>query len=458
MFNKTLLLLSSIVVLTSCATTTTNKEVKSATRAEIPQMNDQWAVTASNDQFNINWSDRFNDPRLSGYIKEALTNNKDLTAAAANVDRSWALAKQAGASLKPNLGLSAGNTNSGDFTGQSGASNSYSVGAQVSWELDIWGRIKSGAMAAEASAQASALDFEFAKESLAAAVTKAYLTAIEAQLQMSLTQSIFDDTKERARIVDVKYKNGAASAQDVALIQTDLASIQEQLETVANGKNNAIRALEVLMGRYPSTELELTENLPVAPELPGAGLPSEVLERRPDVAAAERRVAAAFNNVNQAKAAKLPSFSLTSNIGGSSGQLSDILDPANTVWSLASNLLAPIFDGGARDAQVEISTADQKAALANYGQTALSVFQEIENNLALGVSLENREKLLTAAAQESQKALDIAQIRYKEGETDLLDVLTIQQRVTSAESNLIAIKRAVLEQRVNLHLALGGNW
>ncbi len=458
MVNKTLILAYLIVILTSCATTITNEEVKSATRSELPKMNDQWAATTSNNQFNINWSDRFNDPRLSGYIKEALANNKDLTAASANVDRSWALAKQAGASLKPNLGLSAGNNNSGNFTGQSGASNSYNIGAQVSWELDIWGRIKSGAMAAEAGAQAAELDFKFAKESLAATVTKAYLTAMEAQLQLALTQNTFSDVKERARIVDVKFKNGAASPQDVSLIQADFASVQEQLETVKGGKNSAVRALEVLMGRYPSTDLELTEKLPEAPKLPEAGLPSEILERRPDVAAAERRVAAAFNNVNQAKAAKLPSFSLTSNIGGTSGQLSDILNPANTAWSLASNLLAPIFDGGVRDAQVEISTAEQKQALANYGQTALNVFQEIENNLALGVSLEKRENLLMTAVRESQKALDIAQIRYNEGETDLLDVLTIQQRLTAAQSNLIALQRAILEQRVNLHLSLGGQW
>ena len=458
MFNKFTATLISIVMLTSCASTTTREEVKVAVNEELPELNQQWTNATNSKSFNINWSDRLNDPRLTNYINEALNNNKDLNVAAANVDQSWALAKQAGASLKPNLGLSAGTSNSGSFASQSGASNSYNVGVQVSWELDIWGRIKSGALAAEASAEAAELDFEFAKESLAVAVTKSYLTAIEAQLQLALTEQTLADMKERARIVNVQFENGAASTQDVALIQSDLATVQEQLEVVKGGKNNAIRALEVLMGRYPSAELELTNALPAAPELPAAGLPSEVLERRPDVIAAERRVAAAFNTVDQAKAAKLPSISLTSNVGGSSGQLSNIIDPANTVWSLASNLLAPIFDGGARDAQVEISTAQQKAALASYGQTALNVFQEIENNLALGTSLDAREKLLTAAASDANKALEIAQIRYKEGETGLLDVLTIQQRVTSSESNLIALKRAILEQRINLHLALGGQW
>ncbi|WP_395375823.1 efflux transporter outer membrane subunit [Marinicella sp. W31] len=458
MFKVYPILLISVFLLSSCATTTSQQKINESVADELPDINEVWVNSTLNSEFNVNWSDRFNDAKLKTYIKEALTNNKDLAVAAANVDRSWALARQAGAALKPSIGLTAGTSNSGNFTGQSDASNSINLGAQVNWEIDIWGRVRSGVMAAQSSAEATELDFKFAKDSLAATVTRAYLLAVEANLQLKLNEKILADTAERVRIVQVQFDNGMVSSQDVSLIQSEFAAVQEQIEAVKGGQRNATRALEVLMGRYPSAELELTDTLPDIPELPSAGLPSDVLERRPDVIAAERRVAASFNRVDQAKAAKLPSISLTSTVGGTSGQLSDILDPANTLWTIGSNLLAPLFDGGSRDAQLEAATAEQKQALASYGQTALNVFQEVESSLDLGSELESRLKLLELSASEAQKALNIVQLRYNSGETDLLDVLTVQQRVTSAESNLISLKRNILDQRVNLHLALGGQW
>ncbi len=194
------------------------------------------------------------------------------------------------------------------------------------------------------------------------------------------------------------------------------------------------------------------------PPPPPAGLPSDLLERRPDLVAAERRVAAAFNATNQARAARLPTLSLTGNIGGASSSLSDLLDPANVAWTAGANLLAPLYDGGRRRAAVEITTAEQEQALALYGQAAINAFSEVETNLDQGVVVQQRIVDLEEAAAEAENALRIARLRYEEGEEDLLSVLTIQQRDISAKSSLSSVNRLLLEQRVNLNRALGGSF
>jgi NodT family efflux transporter outer membrane factor (OMF) lipoprotein len=309
-----------------------------------------------------------------------------------------------------------------------------------------------------ASAQAVEADYRFAQYSLAAATAKAYFTSIEAKFQADIARETVEILEETQRIVNVKHDNGMASAQDVSLTRSDLASARERLTTVDGSYRDALRALEVLLGRYPSAELDVRDSLPAVPPPPPAGIPSELLERRPDIVAAERRVAAAFNATAQAQAARLPTVGLTGNLGGASSSLSDLLDPANVAWSAGANLLAPIFDGGRRREAVEIATAEQEQALAAYGQAALNAFSELESNLDQGTVIAQREVDLEVAAREAEKAFRIASLRYEEGEEDLLSVLTIQQRVISAKSALSSVERLLLEQRINLSLALGGSW
>lgn len=444
-----------------CESTTTNKqnaEVKAAANAETPQAPAEWQGPESIGEVKIGWIASFNDPVLVKLVKEAQANNKDLQAAAANVERSRALAVQAGAALGPSVGLNAGGTRSGGPGDTRPTTSGYSASVQVQWELDIWGRVRSGARAASASAQAAEADYRYTQHSLAAGTARAYFTNIEANLQLKISQESLSILEETHRIVKLKEENGAASAQDLALARADLATARERIATLEGSQRDAARSLEVLLGRYPSAELGVSATLPAAPPPPPSGIPSEVLERRPDLIAAERRVASAFNAVSQAKAAKLPSVSLTGNIGGTSSSLSDLLNPENLAWQLGGNLLATLYDGGARQAQVGAATADQKAALAAYGQAALKVFQEVESSLDQGTVLATRISELTEVQKESMKVYEIAELRYKEGQSELLDLMTFQQRLISAQSNLASVRRLLLEQRVSLHLALGGDW
>lgn len=451
------LILSAVCLLLGCAGTDygARQTAGDVVLGEVPQ---SWQTAQGEmSEVEVGWIQTFRDPLLNDLVEEALAHNQNLQAAAANVDRAWALARQAGAAVVPSVGLGTGTDRGGLMSG-GGSAGEQSLGLQASWELDLWGRIGAGRGAAISSAQAAAADLLFAQYSLAAAIARAYFVTIEAGLQQSAALKVKEALEETLRIVDLRFQEGLASAQDLALVRGDLAGARESLEATAGGRRDALRALELLLGRYPGAELELRSDLPEAPAQPPAGVPSSLLERRPDLVAAERRIAATVAGVDQAKAARLPALSLTADVGGASGGLSDLLDPVNVAWQAAASLLVPIFDGGARKAEIQIAGADEAAAIAAYAQAALTAFGEVERALDQGHVLTQRLADLDEARNEAGEALRLTQLQYDEGETDLLDVLTIQQRFDGRESAVFSLQRSLLEQHLNLHLALGGHW
>lgn len=448
--------LVGIVLLAACAVSNeqVEGEVDESLQQALPEIPGGEEISAE----QIDWLDTFQDPVLIALVDEALENNRNLQAAAANVDRARALAVQASAGLVPSLNLSAGGDRAGVQAAGTSVNESLNAGLQLSWEIDVWGRVRSGAQAAVASAEAAEADYLFTRYSIAAGTIRAYLLAVEAGLQMGVTREILESLEETLRIVELRYDNGLASSLDLSLIRSDLASAREQLAAVEAGQREALRALEVLLGRYPSAEVDVGSDLPTIAPIPTTGVTSELLERRPDLVAAERRVASAFSALNQAEAARLPAINLTGGIGGSSNALSTLLDGSNVAWQAGTSLLAPLIDGGLRRAQVEAASADQRAAIAAYAQAAIDAFSEVETLLDQGGVLQERVSQIELAAEQTDEAFRVADLRYREGETDILDVLTIQNRVSTNRSNLVAIRRAQLEQRVSLFLALGGDW
>ncbi len=418
----------------------------------------KWSTKTGNLEYDpvlVKWLSSFEDAILLEFIDEGKVNNQTLKIAAANVKKAWLLANQAGAGLKPALDLAL----SGSSAGQDSTSlREFNLNLQASWEIDIWGRIQAGYEAGVANAEAIQADYNYAQHSLSASIAKGYFLAIESTLQLDAIKKNMLLLEKILKITTVKYTNGLVTLQDVALIRSDIATSRENLIKIEGSHRDALRALEVLIGRYPNAILELPNFLPKLPPAPSAGIPSEILERRPDIVSAERNVAAAFNKADQAKAAALPRLSLTSNLGGASTELSSILNPANIAWQLAGNLLMPIFDGGKRKREIDIATIEQEQALLNYVKAALDAFSDVEKNLDQSQVLKRRESALIEVKREINKAYKIVDLRYKEGEIELIDVLNIQQRLTSAESNIIALQRAQLEQRINLYLALGGTW
>lgn len=454
---RTITAILALALLGACASVSTPEDAATASRDALPETPDAWASASERiGVVEAGWIAKLNDPVLTQLVTEAQSNNRNLQGAAANVERSWALARQAGAGLSPSVSLNTDAGRGGAIEGSS--ASSFGLGLQAGWEADVWGRIRAGNQAAVLSAQSAEADYIYSQYSLAAAVARSYFLAIEAGLQADVARKNLEALSETDRIVGVQQEVGLATSQDVALSKSDLARTKAALTAADGSQRDALRALEVLLGRYPSAELEVRTALPDVPAQPSPDIPSSLLERRPDIVAAERNVAAAFNSLDQAKAAQMPMISLTGSLGGSSADLADLLNPTNVAWQAATSLVAPLIDGGLGEAQVEQASAEQKQAIAAYAQASLDAFQEVESGLDQNVVLRERAVSLSAAASEANKALRIARLRYDEGETDLLDVLTIQQRVFSSDADLVSIERARLDEWIGLNLSLGGDW
>ncbi|MEL7198681.1 MAG: efflux transporter outer membrane subunit [Pseudomonadota bacterium] len=452
-------LLATGALLTGCVTLSTDADVAEAAAASLPTLPPQWTVEgATPGEVQIGWIEAIGDPVLTDLVLEAQANNPDIRAAAANLDAARALVRQARAPLLPQVN-GVFNVDQTDSPQPFQPNDPVFTGTiQAQWEADLWGRVKAGRNAAYASAQAVEADFRFAQYALASGVAAAYFASLEAQDQVGVAQRTVNALAEIDRIVRVRYREGFASRQDTATAATDLETARDSLLQAQVGARQARRALEVLLGRYPKDRLTLVKALPEAPPPPPAGLPAQLLERRPDVIAAERRVAAAFAGLDQARSAQLPMVSLTASGGGTSTDLFDILNGPSLLWSVAGNVLQPIFDGGLRAAQVEEADANRRAAVALYASTALGALREVEDNLDQVQVLAAREDILEAAAEQSSTAYLLAQLQYEEGEIALIDVLNIQQRLFAAERNLVSVRRARIEQWVALNLALGGSW
>jgi outer membrane protein TolC len=244
----------------------------------------------------------------------------------------------------------------------------------------------------------------------------------------------------------------------VAEANASVGGYRDTLRQTEQAREQALRALELLLGRYPAAEIAVAQRLASMPAPVPAGMPSELLERRPDVIAAERRVAAAFARVGEAKAAQLPRISLT---GGGSSLSSDVIllqNRDNPVWGLGGNVFAPIYQGGALRAQVDARTAEQKEAMADYARIAQRSFGEVENALSAETALREREAILSAAIRDNERALELAQIQYRVGKVDFRVVEQRQLALYGARTTRLHVQAEQLAQRVNVYLALGGGF
>ena len=403
------------------------------------------------------WLASFQDPRLSWLVEEALRNNRDLRGSAAKVAEAEARARQAGAALLPTIDLSAGSTGSGTVNA-GGIRSNVNLGIKVSWEVDLWGRLRSATRAEVLDAVAAAADFKFARQSLAAQVAESWFVTVGNKLQLALEENRLVIERGTQDVVRARVDAGAVSQVDLNVARADVARAQESVARNHGNLTEAVRSLEVLLGRYPAAELQIANALPPIPNPAPAGLPSEILERRPDLIARDRQVAAAFNRTQSARAARLPRLALTSEIGGASRSLGNILNPSHVAWTVGGNLLAPIFDGGRRLAEVEIRTAQQEQALAAYAGTALTAFQEVETALTNERVLHVREERLTMVVGELGQAVRLTQLRYNAGDVDLLSLNQVKRQYFTARNDLLQVQVERLKQRVNLHLALGGSF
>lgn len=400
------------------------------------------------------WLASFDDPVLPALVDEAILYNADLRVAAARVAQAAGYVKVAGASLYPAVGAAA------HGGGKSGADGGGLEGVWLSatLELDVWGRVRYGRAAALAQSDASRADYAYARQSLAALVAKSWFMAIEARLQLAIAQGVLGSSQELARVAQERFRVGSGNEQSVMEARASIGTHRDTLRQLELARDQAMRALELLLGRYPSAEIAVAERLAPVPARVPVGLPSQLLERRPDVIAAERRVAAAFNRVGEAKAAQLPRIGLTAGGSNVSSDLFVLKDHSNPVWSFGGNLVAPLYQGGALRAQVEIRTAEQEQAVAEYARAGQRAFGEVESALATENALRDRDQILVDNVRDNERALELAQVQYRVGSIDLRTVEQRQLALYSARTTRLRVQSELLAQRVNLYLALGGGF
>jgi multidrug efflux system outer membrane protein len=416
-----------------------------------------WKAAAAKGSVADNWLRSLHDPVLEDLVAETIANNRDLAQAAQRVKIAEQAVIVAGAQLLPQVGANVGgrSTYNEDHDGTFDASAVY---AGVAWELDLWGRLRAQRAATEAAATATALDYAYARQSIAATVAKAWYLASEARQQLALAEQAVTVYGELLALVKIRRTTGKDSDLDVADMSAKLNSSKGHLEAARAAYGETRRALEVLLGRYPAAEIEAAARFPPLPPPVAPGLPASLLERRPDLAAAEQQVLAAFRRQESAKLALLPDVGI-SLVGGRLGDpLLSTLQLNPWLASAAIGMSIPIYEGGALRARVEIATAREAQAVAAYGAAALVAFREVENALANEHYLAKRLPFYEAALANSTNAVRIATIQYRAGRRDLLWVSYLQTNQLASEAVVIRVRSLQRANRIQLHLALGGSF
>ncbi len=391
------------------------------------------------------WIRTFHDRKLNALVKEAQQNNPNLKVAAARVERATALTKLTESELKPSVGVS---TYYHDNNAE-GANEIAFGGFGVSWEPDVWGRVGNVLAAQEELTTAQMADYNFARQSLAATTAKAWFLLNSNAKIYEFSKEIVTLQKKGLQILTAREEIGQGNKRDVHLSNALVAAAQDSARSALSAKERSQRALEVLVGRYPSGKLQSSSLYKVPSRIPN-GLPAQLLERRPDLIAAEERVAAAFHQKASAELLHLPNIRLKLGLGPNT--IND------AITNLTAGAFAPLYTGGAIEAQVAIADAEQKAAIAAYARTALRAFQEVENALAAEKHLTVRLKYVEKMVKEYKTAYQMTVEKYRIGESTVLDIILIQGKWIGAEITRIQVLKKRLINRVNLYLALGGSF
>jgi NodT family efflux transporter outer membrane factor (OMF) lipoprotein len=415
-----------------------------------------------------NWWELYDDPELNRLEGLAATNNQQIAVALANFDQAHAAVSVAKADFFPPLSASASATRqrtsanaspTSAATGKSATFDLFNVLGNASWELDLWGRIRRQVESARAAFTASADDLESAKLSVQAEVAIDYFTlrAIDAQSDL-LTQTSIAYQRALALTLN-RHKAGISSDLDVAQAETQLKSSQAQIPAVNLQRAQLRHVLAVLCGQVATT-FALTPNTVVSTNLPAipVAVPSEWLESRPDISAAERRMAAANANLGVAKAAFYPRVSLNGSGGFESVSAGDLFAWPSHLWAIGPTVQWPIFTGGRNRAQFASARAAYDGTVATYRQTVLTAFQDVEDQLAAQRLLAKQLDEETAGLAAAQRTLDISNNRYRAGVEQYLDVIVAQSVQLSHKQNVVQISGQKLAASVALIKAMGAGW
>ena len=405
------------------------------------------------------WWELYNDPQLNALAERVIAANQTIREAEARYRQSQALVRQLQADRYPVVGASA----SGDRRRTSdtgiGANSLFELGADVSWEPDLWGRVRRSVEAGQAQAQSAAADLESARLAATAALVQNYLTLRVLDVQAQLLDDTVAAYARSLQLTRNRYNVGVAGKSELVQAEAQLTSTQAQRVDLGVQRAQLEHAIAVLVGETPATLSipPLPAMKAALPEIP-VGIPSELLERRPDIASAERNVAAANARIGVAETAFYPSITLSASAGLRATTLPNLLSAPSWFWALGTTAAQVLFDAGARQASVDQARAAHEAEVALYRQTVLTSFQEVEDNLAALRILAEEAKLQDAAVAAARESVQLTENRYKAGTASFLEVIVVQTIALSNERTAVGILGRRLLASVQLVRALGGGW
>lgn len=453
------LLLVALVMLNACTILTDHEP--SELSIPVPA---SWNDETTEGEISAAWLETFDDTALHELVKTTISNNYSQQIALSRVNAARSQLAVSRSDLWPQISASFNasrrkSTFDIGFGVQQNLNNSFGLSlASISWEADLWGRLSDQNKASLLDYQATTNDYRSARLSLAANVAKQWFNAVEAKLQVELASGTLNNFKASLEIIEEGYLVGINQALDVHLARTNVANAESTLNAQKARQDTVMRSLQLLAGVYPMPNMALPNQLPTINTAIPAGVPAELLLRRPDINASLLRLQASASRVDIAKKNRLPRISLTGSTGSSSDELQNLLDLDFLIWTLAGNISAPIFQGGRLKANQAIAEYRSDEAFLNYANTVLNALVEIEGTLYSEPLLLQQEQALAKAVAESEAAEELADSQYSSGLVDIITLLDTQRRLFSSRSALLSVRNQRLQNRIDLHLALAGEY
>ncbi|MBV7534993.1 efflux transporter outer membrane subunit [Duganella sp. sic0402] len=445
------------VLLAACSHT--KPVMEPAPAIELPAGWSQAGTAGSQAWPDSHWWQRFGSDELSQLVREGQDSNLELAAAMSRVRQAAAQARIAGVALLPSVDASAGASRDLPLGGNHNANVSASGVVQVSYELDFWGKNAASAAAAEAALRANFYDRQTVALTVTSGIVSTYLQLLSLHDRLDVARENAKTAERVLLLVEAQSSVGAATSVDLARQRSAVASQRATIPALQQQEREAQSALAILLGRSPQT-FRISDSGLDAIHLPEvtAGMPSELLSRRPDISRSEAILAAASANVEAARAALFPSIRLTGSTGAQSSALMSLLNAQNLFANVGASLVAPIFDGGRLRTERDLAIEQKQELVQTYRSTVLAALAEVDTVLGQISSLDEQRRLKEVELEQSRLAFNLSEIRYKEGAEDLMTVLDTQRSLSDVQNELGMLKLKRLQATVSLYKALGGGW
>jgi len=450
-FRPLLPLFSSLFLLACSSTYEVNEKLK-----DLPLPNN-WQESTQALSVEHNWLAQLDNPQVQQLVNKALATNHQFAMQAYSLEIAEQQLIVSGSQLWPELDLAFRSGRNKDNQTDSYA-NSNSINLNLSYEVDIWGKLSDADRQSNYNYLAQKATFEQYKQELVVNVVTTWFKVIEAQKLLSLYQSRVKNSQQNLAIIEAGYKSGLTAALDVYLTRNDLNTELTRVSEQATVKTKLIRQLEHLTGEYPKGELLVNANLPLLTNDIPLGLPSELISRKPELKASWYQLLSQDAGLAYAHKQRFPSIVLSGSIGDSSADIGDLLSTSSLAWSLLGSVTAPIFNAGRLEANEEKVRLELKRSEQGYLDTLYNAFNDVENAITTEESLKHSYYTMLAAQENAQIAATLSFEQYQSGLVSYTTVLDAQNRSFEAQTTLIKIKNQLIANRINLHFSLGGDF